>query len=131
MFEPNILRNERVFFKVIFHTLGIIFFTAATAVLAKSNQVIDIAYLTQERSVPAALSNLDVFIQNKGMLGAELAISDNNTGCRSWPSQDRNDKGFPLYPCKANLSPNRYGLITARSFERVRVAASPIARAAK
>lgn len=29
--------------------------------------------------MPAALSNLDAFIQNKGEFGAELAISDNNT----------------------------------------------------
>ncbi|WAR47047.1 ABC transporter substrate-binding protein [Methylomonas rapida] len=46
---------------------------------AADKQMIKIAYLSQERAVPAALSNLDPFIQNKGQLGAELAISDNNT----------------------------------------------------
>ena len=46
---------------------------------AEGNQTIKIAYLSQEREVPAALSNLDPFIQNKGELGAQLAISDNNT----------------------------------------------------
>ncbi len=46
---------------------------------AAGKQIIKIAYLFQERAVPAALSNLDAFIQNKGQLGAELAISDNNT----------------------------------------------------
>lgn len=44
-----------------------------------NTQVVKIAYLSLEREVPAALSNLDPFIQNKGELGAELAISDNNT----------------------------------------------------
>ena len=46
---------------------------------AAPKQTIKIAYLSQERAAPAALSNLDEFIQNKGELGAELAISDNNT----------------------------------------------------
>ncbi|MDP3010800.1 MAG: ABC transporter substrate-binding protein [Methylococcales bacterium] len=42
-------------------------------------QIINIAYLSQEKSAPPALSNLDPFIQNKGLLGSELAISDNST----------------------------------------------------
>lgn len=46
---------------------------------AANKQTIKIAHFSQEREVPAALSNLDEFIQNKGQLGAELAISDNNT----------------------------------------------------
>ena len=48
-------------------------------VYADQKQLVKIAYLSQEREVPAALSNLDAFIQNKGQLGAELAVSDNNT----------------------------------------------------
>ena len=44
-----------------------------------AKQIINIAYLSQEQVVPPALSNLDPFIQNKGLLGSELAISDNNT----------------------------------------------------
>ncbi len=48
-------------------------------VSAAGKQTIKIAYLIQEKAVPAALSNLDPFIQNKGQIGAELAISDNNT----------------------------------------------------
>ncbi|MCK9607163.1 MAG: ABC transporter substrate-binding protein [Methylomonas sp.] len=48
-------------------------------VIAVGKQSIKIAYVSQERAVPAALSNLDDFIQNKGLFGAELAISDNNT----------------------------------------------------
>lgn len=44
-----------------------------------TGQVINIAFLSQEQDVPPALSNLDPFIQNKGVLGSELAIADNNT----------------------------------------------------
>ncbi len=47
--------------------------------LAKPKQFIKIAYITQEKSIPAALSNLDAFVQNKGLVGAALAIEDNNT----------------------------------------------------
>lgn len=42
-------------------------------------QLIKVAYITQEKKVPAALSNLDVFIPQKGLAGTELAITDNNT----------------------------------------------------
>jgi len=42
-------------------------------------QEIKIAYLSQEQKVPAALSNLEEFIQNKGLQGALLGLSDNNT----------------------------------------------------
>ncbi|WFP51383.1 ABC transporter substrate-binding protein [Methylomonas sp. EFPC3] len=42
-------------------------------------QIVKIVYFAQEQVAPPALSNLDPFIPNKGELGAELAISDNNT----------------------------------------------------
>ncbi len=43
-------------------------------------QTIDIAYLSQELTPPTeTLSNLDSFLASKGVEGAELAISDNNT----------------------------------------------------
>ncbi|MGZ8161374.1 MAG: ABC transporter substrate-binding protein [Methylobacter sp.] len=45
----------------------------------KAKQVINIAYLAEEQKAPPSLSNLDPFIKNKGVLGAELAIGDNNT----------------------------------------------------
>lgn len=48
-------------------------------VYAKNKQTINIAYLTQEQNVPPPLSNLDPFIKNKGVIGAELGIDDNNT----------------------------------------------------
>lgn len=41
-------------------------------------QTIKITYITQEYKVPAALSNLDAFIQLKGMVGAEMAVAENN-----------------------------------------------------
>jgi len=46
---------------------------------AKPVQVIKISYITQEKKIPAALSNLDAFIQNQGMMGANIATDDNNT----------------------------------------------------
>ena len=45
----------------------------------ESKQLINIAYITQQQKIPAALSNLDAFIQNKGLKGAEIAVDDNNT----------------------------------------------------
>lgn len=53
---------------------------AATKLPTPTVQNIDIAYLSQEIAPPTEmLSNLDPFIANKGVEGAELAISDNNT----------------------------------------------------
>jgi ABC transporter substrate binding protein (PQQ-dependent alcohol dehydrogenase system) len=41
---------------------------------------VNIAYVAQEQqSGPLTLSNLDPFVKNKGLPGAELAIKDNNT----------------------------------------------------
>ncbi len=48
-------------------------------VVAADKLTINIAYLTQEKKVPASLSNLDPFITDKGLQGAALAIKDNNT----------------------------------------------------
>lgn len=47
--------------------------------LTANQQIINIFYLTQEQPVQPALSNLDPFIQGKGMAGAEMATADNNT----------------------------------------------------
>ena len=65
--------------KKIQYLLLLIATCSAFDVSAAQKQTIKIAYVSQERAVPAALSNLDEFIQNKGQLGAELAIADNNT----------------------------------------------------
>jgi ABC transporter substrate binding protein (PQQ-dependent alcohol dehydrogenase system) len=48
-------------------------------VAATKIQPIEIVYFSQQSSPPAALSNLDPFIANQGLPGAELAIQDNNT----------------------------------------------------
>lgn len=52
---------------------------AANTLLAKGNIEIKIAYLMQTPKVRPALSNLDPVIEDKGILGAELAVEDNNT----------------------------------------------------
>ncbi|MEQ1557377.1 MAG: ABC transporter substrate-binding protein [Methyloglobulus sp.] len=52
---------------------------ASVSVFAKGKQVINIAYLMQTQKVRPPLSSLDPIIENKGVLGAELAIEDNNT----------------------------------------------------
>lgn len=59
--------------------LAILMAGQAVAAAAPAKQVVKIAYLLQQREALAGLSNLDPFIPNKGELGAELAISDNNT----------------------------------------------------
>jgi len=46
---------------------------------ADKQQQIKIAYLTQEKVVPSALSNLTPFIKDKGIQGALLGLQDNNT----------------------------------------------------
>lgn len=46
---------------------------------ASEQQEIKIAYITQEQQVPAALSNLEPFIADKGLQGALLGLKDNNT----------------------------------------------------
>ncbi len=48
-------------------------------VSAKAKQTIAIAYLSQDQNVPPPLSNLDAFIKNKGVFGAELGADDDNT----------------------------------------------------
>ncbi len=55
------------------------FFASTYLVHAENTQIIKIAFITQELKIPSALSNLDSFIQYKGLMGAEIAIDDNNT----------------------------------------------------
>jgi ABC transporter substrate binding protein (PQQ-dependent alcohol dehydrogenase system) len=45
----------------------------------QEKQKVTIVFLSQYKPVPPALSNLDPFIQHKGLQGAEMAIDDNNT----------------------------------------------------
>ncbi|HEY5140050.1 MAG TPA: ABC transporter substrate-binding protein, partial [Methylococcales bacterium] len=70
-------------------------------VYAKAKQAINIAYLTQEQNAPPPLSNLDPFIKNKGLTGAELGINDNNT-TGEFTGQQFNLKKF-IVPLDANV----------------------------
>jgi ABC transporter substrate binding protein (PQQ-dependent alcohol dehydrogenase system) len=65
--------------RIIIGFLFIIQLFSITTACAKARQTVSIAYLTQEQSIPPALSNLDPVIKNKGESGADLAIVDNNT----------------------------------------------------
>ena len=56
-----------------------VLYCSAFFTYAADTQLIKIAYITQEKKVPPALSNLDDFIQQKGLAGTQLAITDNNT----------------------------------------------------
>ncbi|MDD5268443.1 MAG: ABC transporter substrate-binding protein [Methylococcales bacterium] len=66
-------------FRIIVAVLFIIPLISVNLVYAKAKQAINIAYLTQEQNAPPPVSNLDVFIKNKGVIGAELGIDDDNT----------------------------------------------------
>ncbi len=61
---------------IFFMALGL---TSIESTYAENIQTVKISYITQQQKVPPALSNLDAFIQNKGMMGAKIAINDNNT----------------------------------------------------
>lgn len=69
---------QRFWQATIIITFGWLLATSAWSA-APAKGVVKIAYVTQEKIVPPALSNLDPFIQNKGLPGAELAIADNKT----------------------------------------------------
>jgi ABC transporter substrate binding protein (PQQ-dependent alcohol dehydrogenase system) len=73
----------------------------AGPVYAKARQAVNIAYLTQEQKVPPPLSNLDAFIKNKGVIGAELGIGDNNT-TGEFTGQQFNLKKF-IVPLEGNV----------------------------
>lgn len=68
-----------MFLRTTVKILLIIQLITAGLVYAEAKQTVNIAYLAQEQKAPPALSNLDPFIEDKGILGAELAINDNNT----------------------------------------------------
>jgi len=59
--------------------LTVVMLSVSTQLGAATKQVIKIAYFTQEQVAPPSLSNLDPFIPDKGLIGAELGIADNNT----------------------------------------------------
>ncbi len=75
---------------------------SAELVYAKAKQTINIAYLTQEQNLPPPLSNLDTFIKNKGVAGAELGIDDDNT-TGEFTGQQYNLKKF-IVPLDGNVT---------------------------
>lgn len=70
------MQSTKQFFRILSIFL---LFSVTGPLLAKGKQVIKIAYLTQTQKVRPVLSNLDPFVENKGVVGAELGIEDNNT----------------------------------------------------
>jgi len=72
-FMTKLFLNGRILFFVFFNISGF------NSVQADNKVMINIAYLTQQQKIPAALSNLDPFITDKGLQGAILGIKDNNT----------------------------------------------------
>jgi ABC transporter substrate binding protein (PQQ-dependent alcohol dehydrogenase system) len=86
---------------IIVNILLIIQLLNVNLVYAKAKQAINIAYLTQEQNVPPPLSNLDPFIKNKGVVGAELGIDDNNT-TGAFTDQQFNLKKF-IVPLDGNV----------------------------
>ena len=73
------MRSINSAFRIIINGFLIIQLSSVDLVYAKTKQTINIAYLTQEQNVPPPLSNLEPFIKNKGVIGAELGLDDNNT----------------------------------------------------
>ena len=66
-------------FRIIITLLSIIPLVHANSVYAKAKLAVNIAYLTQDQQAPPQLSNLDPFIKDKGLMGAELGVNDDNT----------------------------------------------------
>jgi ABC transporter substrate binding protein (PQQ-dependent alcohol dehydrogenase system) len=96
------MRSINLSVRTIVNTLLIIQLFSVSFVYAKAKQTINIAYLTQEQNVPPPLSNLDAFIKNKGIIGAELGIDDNNT-TGEFTGQQFNLKKF-IVPLDANVA---------------------------
>ncbi|MGR8997588.1 MAG: ABC transporter substrate-binding protein [Gammaproteobacteria bacterium] len=97
------MRSINLFVRIIVTVLLIIqlFSVGLVYAKAKAKQAINIAYLTQEQNVPPPLSNLDPFIKNKGVIGAELGIDDNNT-TGEFTGQQFNLKTF-IVPLEGNV----------------------------
>ena len=96
------MRSINLPVRIIVNILLIIQLFSVSFVYAKAKQAINIAYLTQEQNVPPPLSNLDPFIKNKGIIGAELGIDDNNT-TGEFTGQQFNLKKF-IVPLDGNVA---------------------------
>ena len=96
------MRSISLAFRIIINILLIIQLFSVDLVYAKTKQVINIAYLTQEQNVPPPLSNLDPIIKDKNIIGAELGINDNNT-TGEFTGQQFNLKKF-IVPLDGNVA---------------------------
>ncbi len=75
----RILLIHLVMFRLLLTVFGLLYAVTSLAEMQKQN--IHMLFITQEQPVPAALSNLDPFVQGKGIHGAELGeVDNNNTG---------------------------------------------------
>lgn len=66
-------------FRTVINLALVLSMLVANPVLSAPQQQIKIAYFSREVVPPPALSNLDPFIKNQGIPGAELGVADNNT----------------------------------------------------
>lgn len=73
------MRSSKLAFQVVLVFLIMLQLSIFNLVFAKGNLAIKIAYLAQIPKVPPTSSNLDPIVEDKGVLGALLAIEDNNT----------------------------------------------------
>ena len=73
------MRSINLAFRIMIKLLLIIPLIYLSPVYAQAKLAVNIAYLTQEQNAPPPLSNLDPFIKDKGLIGAELGIADDNT----------------------------------------------------
>ena len=77
------MRSTKLFFRLTLASFIVMQLVVSNSLFAKTTQKRDlgikIAYLMQTPKVYPPLSNLDPVIENKGVMGAELAIEDNNT----------------------------------------------------
>ncbi len=83
MFIRRLIQNGMDFIKFLKNIVYCFFVCAFSGVFhiawADTHQTVAIAYLGQDVVLPPVLSNLDPVSKDKGVLGAQLAIADNNT----------------------------------------------------
>ncbi len=75
----EMMRPLKLYTQITSRLLFIIHLLSMSSAYAETTQTISIAYLSQGQKTPPPSSNLDVFIKDQGVLGAQLAIDDNNT----------------------------------------------------
>ncbi len=73
------MRPSKRILRIILLLLVFLQLFAAKDLFAKGSFVVKIAFLMQQPKIRPPLSNIDPVIENKGVLGAQLAIEDNNT----------------------------------------------------